>query len=152
MTTRHRATLEIIQHTALSICCSALRGTRMAGLQVDCGEMHLHLRRRQQMMEYTTKIQSISEHPTQSILKVGKRRRVKKGREEIRVKVAEVGPIQGDAATSDTPRKSLNTTAMDVETAGRQCSLYFFKSECAPNFLCAGENFWCATYFYKKIS
>ena len=86
----NRSKLDTMQYKALSICCGALRGTSQAALQVDCGEMPLHLRRRQQMMEYTTKIQSIPDHPTQSILKAGKRRRLKEGREEIRVKVAEV--------------------------------------------------------------
>ena len=79
-----------MQYKALSICCGALLGTSIAALQVDCGEMPLHLRRRQQMMEYVAKIQSIPDHPTQDILKAGKRRRLKEGREEIRVKVAEV--------------------------------------------------------------
>src|SRR6218665_1234811 len=110
----NRATLDSIQYKALSICCGSLRGTSMAALQVDCGEMPLHLRRRQQMMEYTTKIQSIPDHPTQSSRQTSKSEGRTRGNQSKSCRSK-----QGDAATSDKPRKSFNATAMDVETAGR---------------------------------
>src|SRR6218665_4045517 len=59
--------LDTIQCKALTIASGALRGTSLAALQVDCGEMPLHLRRKQQMMEFVMKVEAIPDHPTQTI-------------------------------------------------------------------------------------
>lgn len=47
----------------------------------------MHLRYRQQMMEYITKIKSISYHPTQGIFKASKHLRLKEACKEIQAKV-----------------------------------------------------------------
>ena len=59
---------DVVQCTALRICCGAMTGTSLAAMQVECGEMPLEIRRKQQMLRYATKIKATQNHPAKSIL------------------------------------------------------------------------------------
>jgi len=50
--TTQKKVLDTIQCKALTIAPGTLRETSLAALQVDCGKMPLHLRRKRQMMEF----------------------------------------------------------------------------------------------------
>ena len=54
--------LDTIQASALKICCGAIRGTPVAALQVVCGEMPLDIRRVEQSLKYSIKLDTFSEH------------------------------------------------------------------------------------------
>lgn len=56
------AKLQLIQNQALRLCCGAMRCTSVAAIQVECGEMPLHLRRRQQQMKFAVKVKATSGH------------------------------------------------------------------------------------------
>ena len=60
--------LDAIQASALKICCGAIRGTSVAAMQVECGEMPLDIRRIEQSLKYAAKLDTFSEHQTKSIL------------------------------------------------------------------------------------
>ena len=64
-----KAELDRIQSAALKICCGSMKGTAIAALQVECGEMPLKLRRENQSIKYALKIQSIKDHPANEILR-----------------------------------------------------------------------------------
>src|SRR6218665_262907 len=81
---------DTIQCKALTIASGALRGTSLAALQVDCGEMPLHLRRKQQMMEFVMKVESIPDHPTQTITVGRKLKTAKDDMDPIRVKARQI--------------------------------------------------------------
>jgi hypothetical protein len=59
---------DTIQYKALKISCGAMTGTSLAALQVECGEMPLEIRRKQQMIQYSVKIKTTENHPTKNIL------------------------------------------------------------------------------------
>ena len=62
--------LEVVQAQALRICCDAFKMTPLTALQVELGEMLLHIRHKQLMMNYWTNLQGHSEdrHPTKKVL------------------------------------------------------------------------------------
>jgi len=60
--------LDQIQSKALRICCGAMIMTPVAALQVECGEMPLELRRKEQQLQYATKLEASHDNPTRSIL------------------------------------------------------------------------------------
>src|SRR6218665_394413 len=64
--TTQKKVLDTIQCKVLTIASGALRGISLAALQVDCGKIPLHLRRKQQMMEFVMKVAAIPDHPTQT--------------------------------------------------------------------------------------
>ena len=82
--------LNTIQCKALTIASGALRGTSLSALQVDCGEMPLHLRRKQQMMEFIMKTEAIPDHPTQTITSGRKSKAAKDDMDPIRVKARNI--------------------------------------------------------------
>ena len=62
-----RDRLDVIQSKALMICCGAQRGTPRAALQIEMGELPLHLRRRLLLAQYAVKITNCSDHPTTAV-------------------------------------------------------------------------------------
>ena len=62
--------LEVVQAQALRLCCGALKTTPVSALQVEMGEMLLHIRHKQLMMNYWTNLQGYSEdhNPTKTVL------------------------------------------------------------------------------------
>ena len=88
--TNQKKVLDTIQCKALTIASGALRGTSLAALQVDCGEMPLHLRRKQQMMEFVMKVEAIPDHPTQTITVGRKLKTAKDDSDPIRVKARQI--------------------------------------------------------------
>ena len=62
-----KATLDTIQAKALRICCGAMKGTALAALQNECGEMPLSLRRHKQQLDYCIKIKHSINHPVQCV-------------------------------------------------------------------------------------
>ena len=73
--------LDTIQAAALKICCGATKGTPIAALQVECGEMPLDIRRVEQSLKYSAKLETFNEHQTKCILQPAwKSRRVKRNR------------------------------------------------------------------------
>lgn len=60
--------LDTIQYKALAICTGAMRGTALAALQSECKELPLALRRKQQILKYCIKINSIPSHSANEIL------------------------------------------------------------------------------------
>ena len=62
--------LEVVQAQALRTCCGAFKMTPLTAIQVELGEMPLHIRRKQLMMNYWTNLQGHSEdrHPTKKVL------------------------------------------------------------------------------------
>ncbi|XDV52299.1 hypothetical protein PO909_021042 [Leuciscus waleckii] len=62
--------LDVVQAQALRLCCGAVKTTPVAALQVEMGEMPLHIRRKQLMMHYWINLQGHSgdRHPTTKIL------------------------------------------------------------------------------------
>jgi len=63
-----KAKLEVIQSTALRICCGAMKGTPNSAVQVEMGEKPVFLRRKQIQAEYAIKITIDKDHPTRNIL------------------------------------------------------------------------------------
>jgi ribonuclease HI len=61
--------IENIQNRALSICCGSMKGTPVAALQVECGEMPLRLRRLKQQIKYAIKVKSDKNHPAAKVFK-----------------------------------------------------------------------------------
>src|SRR6218665_287135 len=88
-TTQERV-LDTIQCKVLTIASGELRGTSLAALQVDCGEMPLHLRRKQQMMEFVMKVEGIPDHPTQTITVGRNLKTAKDDSDPIRVKARQI--------------------------------------------------------------
>src|SRR6218665_2014719 len=88
--TTQKKVLDTIQCKAHTIASGALRGTSLAALQVDCGEMPLHLRRKQQMMEFVMKAEAIPDHPTQIITVKRKLKTAKDDTDPIRVKARQI--------------------------------------------------------------
>jgi ribonuclease HI len=61
--------LNVIQSTALRLSTGAARSTPINALQVETGEMPLHLRREMLSLKYRAKLQAQPTHPTNEILK-----------------------------------------------------------------------------------
>jgi hypothetical protein len=59
---------DTVQYKALRICCSAMTGTSLAALQVECAEMPLETRCKRQMLHYLVKIKTMKNHRSKSIL------------------------------------------------------------------------------------
>lgn len=95
-----------IQTTALRIASGAMPGTATAALQVECGEMPLHLRRLSQQMKHAVKITSKSGHPNESLLAehwTTAYGRYRDGREPIAFKVKELLQQIKEKTWSPTP-------------------------------------------------
>src|SRR6218665_2615653 len=88
--TTQKKVLDTIQCKALTIASGALRGTSLAALQFDCGEMPHHLRRKQQMMEFVMKVEAIPDHPTQTITVGRKLKTAKDDTDPTRVKARQI--------------------------------------------------------------
>src|SRR6218665_248412 len=82
--------LDTIQCKALTIASGALRGASLDVLQVDCREMPLHLRWKQQMMEFVMKVEAIPDHPTRTITVGRKLKTAKDDGDPIRVKARQI--------------------------------------------------------------
>ena len=87
---KQKEKLDVVQTKALAICCGSMIGTACAALQVDCGEMPLGIRRRQLMMEYVAKTETIPDHPTRCVARKARLRGTQPGQEMITVKVRRV--------------------------------------------------------------
>lgn len=59
--------IDSIQYSALRLCCGAMKGSAASALQVECGEMPLHLRRLQQQIKFAVKVKATPNHVAKSI-------------------------------------------------------------------------------------
>jgi ribonuclease HI/endonuclease/exonuclease/phosphatase family metal-dependent hydrolase len=64
----NKAKLDVIQSKALKICCGAMRGSSVAALQNECGEMPLAYRRLEYQIKNSVKIKTTPNHPGNDIL------------------------------------------------------------------------------------
>ena len=60
--------LDQIQYKALKIACGTFKGTSLASLQVEYGDVPLELRREKCQLKYSIKIKTTKDHPSSSIL------------------------------------------------------------------------------------
>src|SRR5206468_6119930 len=63
-----KAKLDVLQSSALRICCSTFRGTARSVLQNECGEPPLELRRLRQQLRYAMKIKACNQHPNEAVV------------------------------------------------------------------------------------
>jgi len=63
-----KSSLDRIQAEALRLSCGAMRGTAVASLQVECGEMPLSLRRESLQLKYGAKIKNTENHPSIAVI------------------------------------------------------------------------------------
>ena len=62
------AKLEKVKNQTLRICVGAIKSTAIQGLEVDCGELPLPLRRLEQICKHSLKIKLNTHHPANTIL------------------------------------------------------------------------------------
>ena len=60
--------LDRVQHSALSLCCGAMKGTPTSALEVECREAPLRLRRLQQQIKFAIKIKATPNHVASTVL------------------------------------------------------------------------------------
>jgi len=61
--------LDRVQHSALSLCCGAMKGTPTSALEVECREAPLRLRRLQQQIKFAIKVKATPNHVASTVLR-----------------------------------------------------------------------------------